>query len=209
MKTSSRHQRLARGGFLSHSRGLETLGSASGPPLAACAPATCRSSRPGHLPTRTAGHIEFTRVRDYSRSDAPRASPVTSSSLAPAITPGRTLRVRDYSRSDARRSTLARRSDAPTAEQLFAAGPEGRRGRGQAAISGARACTATMAADPVFLDTNILFAASVAEHPSHAAVLALLEKLTAERTPLCISPQVCDRSRRAGLRRRAHPRCGP
>jgi predicted nucleic acid-binding protein len=48
-----------------------------------------------------------------------------------------------------------------------------------------------MAADPVFLDTNILVAASVAEHPSHAAVSALLDKLTAEQAPLCISPQVC------------------
>ncbi len=48
-----------------------------------------------------------------------------------------------------------------------------------------------MAADPVFLDTNILVAASVAEHPSHAAATALLDKLTAKRTPLCISPQVC------------------
>jgi len=48
-----------------------------------------------------------------------------------------------------------------------------------------------MAADPVFLDTNVLVAASVAEHPSHAAVTALLAKLTAERTPFCISHQVC------------------
>jgi predicted nucleic acid-binding protein len=48
-----------------------------------------------------------------------------------------------------------------------------------------------MAADPVFLDTNVLVAASVAEHPSHLAAVALLDKLTAERTPLCISPQVC------------------
>jgi predicted nucleic acid-binding protein len=47
-----------------------------------------------------------------------------------------------------------------------------------------------MAADPVFLDTNVLVAASVAEHPSHLAAVALLDKLTAERTPLCISPQV-------------------
>ncbi|HJW74109.1 MAG TPA: TA system VapC family ribonuclease toxin [Thermoleophilia bacterium] len=48
-----------------------------------------------------------------------------------------------------------------------------------------------MAADPVFLDTNILVAASVAEHPSHLAAVALLDKLTAEQAPLCISPQVC------------------
>jgi len=38
-----------------------------------------------------------------------------------------------------------------------------------------------MAADPVFLDTNILVAASVAEHPSHLAAVALLDKLTAEQ----------------------------
>lgn len=48
-----------------------------------------------------------------------------------------------------------------------------------------------MAADPTFLDTNILVAASVAEHPSHAAATALLAKLTTEQTPLCISNQVC------------------
>lgn len=48
-----------------------------------------------------------------------------------------------------------------------------------------------MAADPVFLDTNILVAASVAEHPSHAAAAALLAKLAAEQAPLCISHQVC------------------
>ncbi len=48
-----------------------------------------------------------------------------------------------------------------------------------------------MAADPVFLDTNVLVAASVAEHPSHSAATALLAKLTAEQIPFCISHQVC------------------
>jgi predicted nucleic acid-binding protein len=48
-----------------------------------------------------------------------------------------------------------------------------------------------MDADPVFRDTNVLVAASVVEHPSHAAAAALLAKLTAEQTPFCISPQVC------------------
>ena len=48
-----------------------------------------------------------------------------------------------------------------------------------------------MAADQVFLDTNILVAASVAEHPSHTAATSLLEKLLAEQAVLCISPQVC------------------
>ena len=48
-----------------------------------------------------------------------------------------------------------------------------------------------MAADPVFLDTNVLVAASVAERPSHASATTLLAKLTAEQTPYCISHQVC------------------
>jgi toxin-antitoxin system PIN domain toxin len=48
-----------------------------------------------------------------------------------------------------------------------------------------------MAADPVFLDTNVLVAATVATHPSHAAAVALLDRLTGEQAPLCISPQVC------------------
>lgn len=48
-----------------------------------------------------------------------------------------------------------------------------------------------MAADPVFLDTNILVAATVATHPSHPVATALLDKLEAEGTPFCISPQVC------------------
>jgi predicted nucleic acid-binding protein len=38
-----------------------------------------------------------------------------------------------------------------------------------------------MAADPVFLDTNVLVAARVATHPTHAAAVALLDKLTGER----------------------------
>jgi toxin-antitoxin system PIN domain toxin len=48
-----------------------------------------------------------------------------------------------------------------------------------------------MAADPVFLDTNVLVAATVDAHPSHAAAVAFLEKLAADETPLCISPQIC------------------
>ena len=48
-----------------------------------------------------------------------------------------------------------------------------------------------MAADPVFLDTNVLVAATVVTHPAHAAAGALLDKLTNEQTPLCISVQVC------------------
>jgi predicted nucleic acid-binding protein len=34
-----------------------------------------------------------------------------------------------------------------------------------------------MAADPVFLDTNVLVAASVAEHPSHTTAAALIAKI--------------------------------
>lgn len=48
-----------------------------------------------------------------------------------------------------------------------------------------------MAANPVFLDTNVLVAATVATHPSHPVAVALLDRLEAEGTPLCISPQVC------------------
>ncbi|MGC4001136.1 MAG: PIN domain-containing protein [Anaeromyxobacter sp.] len=48
-----------------------------------------------------------------------------------------------------------------------------------------------MAAEPIFLDTNVLVAASVAEHPSHVAASALLTRLGGQQAPFCISPQVC------------------
>ncbi len=48
-----------------------------------------------------------------------------------------------------------------------------------------------MAADPVFLDTNVLVAASADAHPSHAAAAALVARLVADRVPLIISVQVC------------------
>jgi predicted nucleic acid-binding protein len=48
-----------------------------------------------------------------------------------------------------------------------------------------------MAADPAFLDTNVLVAASVEAHPSHSAATVLLGRLAAEGAPLCISLQVC------------------
>jgi predicted nucleic acid-binding protein len=47
-----------------------------------------------------------------------------------------------------------------------------------------------MAADPVFLDTNVLVAATVGAHPSHSAATSLIERLGVEGTPLCVSPQV-------------------
>ncbi len=48
-----------------------------------------------------------------------------------------------------------------------------------------------MAAEPVFLDTNVLVAASVDAHPSHVAAVALLDRLASEEAPLVISPQIC------------------
>ena len=48
-----------------------------------------------------------------------------------------------------------------------------------------------MAADSVFLDTNVLVAASAEAHPSHAAAAALVARLVADRVPLVISVQVC------------------
>jgi predicted nucleic acid-binding protein len=48
-----------------------------------------------------------------------------------------------------------------------------------------------MAADSVFLDTNVLVAASAEAHPSHAMAAALVASLVADRVPLAISAQVC------------------
>jgi predicted nucleic acid-binding protein len=47
-----------------------------------------------------------------------------------------------------------------------------------------------MAADSVFLDTSLLVAASVVEHPSHGLANAYLDELDAKGTPISISPQV-------------------
>lgn len=58
-------------------------------------------------------------------------------------------------------------------------------------ISGARRSTATMAADSIFLDTNVLVAASAEAHPSHAMATALVARLVADRAPMLISVQVC------------------
>src|SRR5690242_16972135 len=48
-----------------------------------------------------------------------------------------------------------------------------------------------MAADRVFIDTNILVAAAVDVHPSHGVAAACLARLVADGSPLCISTQVC------------------
>ena len=48
-----------------------------------------------------------------------------------------------------------------------------------------------MAAESIFLDTNVLVAASADAHPSHAMASALISRLVAERAPLAISNQVC------------------
>ncbi len=48
-----------------------------------------------------------------------------------------------------------------------------------------------MAADPVFIDTNVLVAAAVDLHPSHGVSAAYLARLAAEGGAACISGQVC------------------
>ena len=48
-----------------------------------------------------------------------------------------------------------------------------------------------MAADPVFLDTSLLVAASVVQHPGSLAARGYLATLAASQTPTCLSPQVC------------------
>lgn len=48
-----------------------------------------------------------------------------------------------------------------------------------------------MAADPVFIDTNVLVAAAVDLHPSHGVATAFLARLASEGGPVCISGQVC------------------
>jgi predicted nucleic acid-binding protein len=46
-------------------------------------------------------------------------------------------------------------------------------------------------AEPIFLDTSLIVAAAVEEHPSHHPALAYIDRLKALRSPTCISPQVC------------------
>jgi predicted nucleic acid-binding protein len=48
-----------------------------------------------------------------------------------------------------------------------------------------------MAADPVFIDTNVLVAAAVDVHPSHGVAAAYLTRIAAEGGAACISGQVC------------------
>ena len=59
------------------------------------------------------------------------------------------------------------------------------------ATSAGKICTATMAADPVFIDTNVLVAASVTAHPSHGVASAYLARLEADGAPACINGQIC------------------
>ncbi|MDA8048438.1 MAG: PIN domain-containing protein [Rhodospirillales bacterium] len=49
---------------------------------------------------------------------------------------------------------------------------------------------ATMAADPIFIDTNVLVYASRPTAPHHIGARAALSRLEAEGCPLWISPQV-------------------
>jgi len=49
----------------------------------------------------------------------------------------------------------------------------------------------TTVAEPVFLDTSLLVAASVRLHPGNQAARTYLAKLAERETPTCISPQVC------------------
>lgn len=45
--------------------------------------------------------------------------------------------------------------------------------------------------EAVFLDSNVLIAASVEEHPSHAIASALIERLATAGAITYVSPQVC------------------
>lgn len=48
-----------------------------------------------------------------------------------------------------------------------------------------------MAADPVFIDTNVLVAAAVDVHPSHGVAAAYFARIGAGGGAACISGQVC------------------
>jgi predicted nucleic acid-binding protein len=45
--------------------------------------------------------------------------------------------------------------------------------------------------EPLFLDTSLIIAATVAAHPGHAPSAAFVDAQVAEGRPLCISSQVC------------------
>lgn len=49
-----------------------------------------------------------------------------------------------------------------------------------AEISAEKSCTTTMAAEPVFLDTSLIVAATVEVHPSHKVAVAFVDT-TVER----------------------------
>jgi len=57
-----------------------------------------------------------------------------------------------------------------------------------------------MAADRVFIDTNVLVAASVEAHPSHAVATALLERLARDGANACISASKATPPRRTMTR---------
>jgi predicted nucleic acid-binding protein len=57
----------------------------------------------------------------------------------------------------------------------------------------------TMAADPVFIDTNVLVAAAVDVHPSHGVAAAYIARIAAEGGAACISGQVCSAARESLL----------
>ena len=46
-------------------------------------------------------------------------------------------------------------------------------------------------AEAVFLDTNVLVAATVEAHPSHQLATALLGRIADRAAAVCVSPQVC------------------
>jgi predicted nucleic acid-binding protein len=48
-----------------------------------------------------------------------------------------------------------------------------------------------MAASPVFVDTSVIVAAVVAEHPAHDEGASVIDRLVKERAPLLTRPQVC------------------
>jgi predicted nucleic acid-binding protein len=63
-----------------------------------------------------------------------------------------------------------------------------------------------MAADRVLLDTNLLVAASVQEHPSHSASKSYVESLSDHRISICITAQICREFMVVMMRRAIGPR---
>ncbi len=57
--------------------------------------------------------------------------------------------------------------------------------------SAEKTSTTTTGADRVFLDTSLIVAASVEEHPQHAAADAYVATLKGEQASVCFTLQVC------------------